>query len=157
DRGDDQQHQRERERDAELVVVQRQRVGADPEERGVAERQLAGKAADQVPGQAERGEQRDVEQHVEVVVPLEQRHQQAQAEAGGGEQSALARHTRWLPNSPAGLSDSTSRKITKSTTVAHWLPQYRLVRLSITPSTTPAIAAPSIDPMPPSTTITNDR
>src|SRR5262249_12078536 len=137
---------------------QRQSVSADSEESDVAQRELSCITAHQVPGQPEAGEQRNAEKHLQLVVIADEpgharpdtRRQQQRPELPILEDA----HARCLPKIPLGLKERTSRKKMKSTINAHWLPAYRLVRLSERPSTRPPKAAPSIEPMPPSTTIT---
>src|SRR5208282_1904992 len=106
--------------------------------------------------QSQCGKQINAEEYLEMIVPVHHQWQQQRDHQPGQRQDHLpALHDRCLPKIPLGRSESTSRKITKSTASAHSFPQYRLVRLSTTPSSRPAIAAPTMDSIPPSTTITN--
>src|SRR5207248_7846334 len=99
-------------------------VRADAEIGGMSQRQLSGVAADQVPGEPERGKEKQAEDDVqEVVVVQEQRDDERHREYGGADEDLGALHARWLPKIPLGLNDRTRIKMMKSTTSAHSLPQ----------------------------------
>ena len=109
----------------------------------MTEGELARISAHQVPRQSQGGEQEDAEKNLQGVVGVddEGNSKRQQEKPGRGDKLPMT-HARWLPKIPLGFSDNTRMKMTKSTASAHSLPQYRLVRLSTTPSTSPAIAAP---------------
>ena len=51
---------------------ERKAIRADAEESNVPERKLPGVTADQVPGQSQRGKQRDAKEHLQLVVVPDQ-------------------------------------------------------------------------------------
>jgi len=59
-------------REVELAVEEGEAVAAQAEVGDVAEGELTGVAADEVPGEADAGEQEDAEQDVEEVVLLDE-------------------------------------------------------------------------------------
>src|SRR5713101_1981390 len=103
---------------------QSQTICADAEVGGMPQGELARISAHQIPCQPQRRKQRDSEKHLkDVVAAHDQRSNETEDHAEGGDQELRASHTRWLPKIPLGRNDSTSRNRTKSTASAHSFPQ----------------------------------
>ena len=100
--------------DAEFEQQHRRRIGADAEERRVAERDLVGEAANNVPGLRHRGEQqREGENANPVAARIEQKRQQS-CRQDQKRQRETAFH-RLAPIRPCGRTASTRMKTTNNT------------------------------------------
>ena len=102
----------------------RDRVGADPHEAGMAEAHLPGKAHQQI--QAHAGERKHEHQRGDAVVVGGRKHQRQRDDQDGHRQhdrqtmieECTHAHTRSavaLPNSPRGIANRTSRMTKKAT------------------------------------------
>src|SRR6266496_389826 len=101
----------EKRRHAEAQIGQHRHIGADAEENRVAERNLTGKAAQQVPRRPEQGPEQDHDhQMLEERIVGEQRGRRQKEKSGSSQEP---RHDLPTPNKPAGRNSSTSRNSTK--------------------------------------------
>src|SRR6266511_2770416 len=137
-----------------------QRVGADTEEGHVAEWDVAGIAAEQVPRAAERGvhEREDGQAQDPVLADDERQRRQA------AERHRRTRHPRpsqpphrpprcTVPNIPWGLTSRTAKKANDD----HTGDSVAATTASATPMSNAATTEPPRLPSPPSTTIDNSR
>src|SRR5688572_20228874 len=103
-------------RPVELEREQRRGVGADPEEGGMAERELARVAQQQVETEGEDREDAGHDQHVQVIGAHQPRRRRDQRQRGHGQEHANDHPTRSArANSPAGRKSSTRMMATNPT------------------------------------------
>ena len=137
ERSRDHDRQADGERDVLLVRVlpqHRRRIGADAEEDDVAEADVAGIAADDIPGTAQRREHEDAAAKVLDVAVVEERNEPEEREDCGrdGERGRIAGdpaqadplHAAAFPMIPVGRNASTSSKTTSATALGTSEPIY---------------------------------
>src|SRR5262249_45030961 len=141
--------------ESELEEQHGRRVRADPHEHRVAEGQLAGETAQDVPGIAEVREHQNLDQHVDEV-----RREDGREQCGGPgrhdeRHDRLARrHAARLPRMPSGLNRSMRMKIRNGSTGPVEPGMKSAPSASATATTKLASSAPTKFPMPPRTTTT---
>src|SRR5262249_5527471 len=152
----------ERQMDPEVRGLKEgEEIGADPEERHVAEVKEPGKSHDDVEAEGQRGVEADARQHPGDIVI---RREEGRDERGGEDTKAerepsrepahrytFSQSGRDSPRSPVGRNTRVRIRIRKAMTSLKAGFTNVTARLSITPSTRPPSMAPRMLPMPPST------
>src|SRR5258708_13061579 len=121
----------------------------------MAERELSGEAAEDVPAETEIGEQQDLDRDMHMVHGEEHREvrQEREREHWGGDHAGGAHRAR-APNRPSGLNSSTRMNSTNGSTGAVEPGMNNAPSDSVIATTKLANSAPMKLPMPPSTTTT---
>src|SRR5581483_5557506 len=172
DRGGDEAGERDRRErmDAAVVAEQVEAVGADPDERLLADRDEAGVAGEEVPHLGERKQREELDEVPRLPLARPPGHRHEHAEAGGDDDGAadaeprapddahgglrlglrrrLGHEASARANSPRGRSSSTARK-------NRWPPRTpqpgEICALTVwaIPSATPPTSVPQSEPRPP--------
>src|ERR1700694_5207912 len=147
--------------DAEMGPQRRRRVGTEAEVERVAERQLPGKAHQQIPGLPDVGEIQHQDEHADEIAVGDQRRGQECGEQQRGEHAAVQRrispqraHAR-RPSRPCGRSTSTAINRPNENMLFIEGAAKNPASASETPMSTPPNSAPGIDPSPPMMTMVN--
>src|SRR5207249_2940173 len=138
-------------RQARVDGEERGGVGADADEPRVADRVLAGEAADQVPGGAQVGEEHHPDEHLDPVLavaeeaPRQQRHDEREEDGGAAEPAPdpapPVAHRRATPSRPDGRARRIATKTAPSPIRAAACTQSATMP-SIRPTRSPPTAAP---------------
>src|SRR5438045_687387 len=141
-----------------MDLAERGRIGAEAEEGGMTERDQAGVAAEQVPGQAEDRPHRH-QRHDQLVIGVGHAQRQRGIERGEDQdrqQRSQSAHRHVLstmrPKKPCGRKKMIKRKTTKIAAFCSCVGRISVDICCTRPIVMPPQKAPMMLPMPPSTT-----